>query len=43
MRIRQLTREGFMEKTKQSAVSGGQIGPIKDMGGPGEGVGKSKL
>ena len=43
MRIRQLTREGFAEKTKQSVVSGGQIGPIKDVGGPGEGLGKSEL
>lgn len=43
MRIRQLTREGFVEKTKQSVVSGGRIGPIKDVGGPGEGLGKSEL
>ena len=30
-------KRGLCEKTKQSTVSGGQIGPIKDVGGPGEG------
>lgn len=36
-------KRGLCEKTKQSTVSGGQIGPIKDVGGPGEGFGKSEL
>lgn len=37
LRIRQVPREGFAEKTKQSVVSGGQIGPVKDGGGWGGG------
>ena len=30
-------------EAEQSTVSGGQIGPTKDVGGPGEGFGKSEL